>query len=69
MVRNIGDVDAAFAKAGRIIDAEYYVPLLAHATMEPPVALAEYKNGKVECWVPTQNPQAVQDTVAGAVGD
>jgi isoquinoline 1-oxidoreductase beta subunit len=68
VVRNIGDVDAVFAKGGRIVDAEYYVPLLAHATMEPPVALAEYKNGKVECWVPTQNPQAVQDTVAGAVG-
>ena len=37
-------------------------------SMEPPVAVAEYSNGKVECWAPTQNPQAVQDTVAMAVG-
>ena len=64
VVRNIGDVDAAFGKGGKIVDAEYYVPLLAHATMEPPVALAEFRDGKVEAWVPTQNPQAVQDTVA-----
>jgi isoquinoline 1-oxidoreductase beta subunit len=36
--------------------------------MEPPVAVAEFKNGKVETWAPTQNPQAVQDTVAKALG-
>ena len=68
VVRNIGDVDSAFAKAAKTIEAEYYVPLLAHATMEPPVAVAEYRDGKVEAWVPTQNPQAVQDTVAVALG-
>jgi isoquinoline 1-oxidoreductase beta subunit len=68
VVRNVGDVDAAFAKGGKIVEASYYVPLLAHATMEPPVAIAEFKNGKVEAWVPTQNPQAVQDTVAKALG-
>lgn len=68
VVRNLGDVEAAFAKGGKIVEASYYVPLLAHATMEPPVAIAEFKNGKVEAWVPTQNPQAVQDTVAKALG-
>jgi isoquinoline 1-oxidoreductase beta subunit len=68
VVRNIGDVDSAFAKGAKTIDAEYYVPLLAHATMEPPVAVAEYREGKVEAWVPTQNPQAVQETVATALG-
>ncbi len=36
--------------------------------MEPPAAVAEFKDGKVTCWTPTQNPQAVQDTVAQAVG-
>jgi len=68
VVRNVGDVDAAFAKSSKVIEAGYYVPLLAHATMEPPVAVAEYRDGKVTAWVPTQNPQAVQDTVAEAVG-
>jgi isoquinoline 1-oxidoreductase beta subunit len=68
VVRNIGDVDAAFAKGGKIIEAEYYAPHLAHASMEPPVAVAEYRDGKVVAWAPTQNPQAVQDTVATALG-
>ena len=68
VVRNVGDVDAAFAKAGKIIEAEYYAPHLAHVSMEPPVAVAEYRDGKVLAWAPTQNPQAVQDTVATALG-
>ena len=41
-IRNEGDVDAAFAKGGKIVEADYYVPLLAHASMEPPVALAGF---------------------------
>src|SRR5258705_10419694 len=68
VVRNIGDVDTAFAKGGKIIEAEYYAPHLAHASMEPPVAVAEYRDGKVVAWAPTQNPQAVQDTIATALG-
>jgi isoquinoline 1-oxidoreductase beta subunit len=68
VARNDGDVDAVFKKAAKLHEAEYYVPHLAHASMEPPVAVAEFKNGKVEAWAPTQNPQAVQDTVAKALG-
>ena len=68
VVRNEGDVDAEFAKGGRICEAEYYVPHLAHATMEPPVAVADFRDGKVEAWVPTQNPQGVQENIAQLVG-
>jgi isoquinoline 1-oxidoreductase beta subunit len=68
VVRNQGDVDGTFAKGEKIIEAEYYVPHLAHAAMEPLVAVADFRDGKVTAWAPTQNPQAVQDTVAKAVG-
>ena len=72
VVRNVGDVDAAFAKAGepgiKIVEAEFYTPHLAHVSMEPPVAVAEYRNGKVLAWAPTQNPQAVQETIASVLG-
>lgn len=68
MVRNIGDADAEFAKGGKILEADYYVPLLAHAAMEPLVALAEFKNGKATLWAPTQNPQAVQNIVSKELG-
>ncbi|MBY0503859.1 MAG: molybdopterin-dependent oxidoreductase [Bryobacteraceae bacterium] len=68
MVRNLGNVDAAFAKAAKTVEAEYYVPMLSHAPMEPPVAVADFKDGKLTCWCPTQNPQAVQETVSAALG-
>jgi isoquinoline 1-oxidoreductase beta subunit len=67
-VRNIGDVDAEFAKGGKTHEAEYYAPHLAHAPMEPPAAVAEFKDGKAVIYAATQNPQAVQDTVAAALG-
>src|ERR1700688_1098553 len=68
VVRNIGDADAVFAKGGKVHEADYYVPLLAHASMEPMVALADFKDGKVTLWAPTQNPQAVQDLVSQELG-
>jgi isoquinoline 1-oxidoreductase subunit beta len=68
VVRNNGDVDAAFAKGGKMVEAEYYAPMLAHASMEPPAALAVYRDGKVEAWAATQNPQGARDAIAEAVG-
>ena len=68
VVRNVGDVDKGFAGAAKTMEAEYYVPHLAHASMEPPVAVADFRNGQCTLWAPVQNPQAVQDTVAAAVG-
>jgi isoquinoline 1-oxidoreductase subunit beta len=68
VVRSIGDVDAEFAKGGRIIEAEYYAPHLAHASLEPPVSLADFQNGKMTIWAPTQDPQGLQEAVAQATG-
>ena len=68
VVRNIGDVDKAFAAATNLHEASYYIPLLSHAPMEPPAAVAEWKDGKVVTYAATQNPQAVQDSVASAMG-
>jgi isoquinoline 1-oxidoreductase beta subunit len=50
------------------MEAVYYTPMAAHASMEPPAAVAEFRNGKAEIWCPTQNPQAVQETVGAALG-
>ena len=68
VARNLGNVDAEFAKGGKVIEAVYYTPMAAHASMEPPVAVAEFRDGKAEIWCPTQNPQAAQETVAAALG-
>ena len=58
----------AFAQSTKTIEAEYYVPHLAHASMEPPVALADYRDGKVTVWASTQNPQAVQEVISQKLG-
>ncbi|QQS45535.1 MAG: xanthine dehydrogenase family protein molybdopterin-binding subunit [Acidobacteriota bacterium] len=68
VARKLGDVEAEFAKGGKTHEASYYIPHLAHAPMEPPAAVAEFKDGRVVIHAATQNPQAVQDTVAGALG-
>jgi isoquinoline 1-oxidoreductase subunit beta len=68
VVREIGNVDEAFAKGGKIVEAEYYAPLLAHAPMEPPAALAAYRDGKAEVWAPSQDPQGARNAIAQAVG-
>jgi isoquinoline 1-oxidoreductase beta subunit len=68
VVRELGDVDGAFANGGKIVEAEYYAPLLAHAPMEPPAALAVYRDGKVDAWAPTQSPVGARDAIAAAVG-
>ncbi len=67
-VHSVGDPDAEFAKGGKIIEAEYYAPHLAHASMEPPVAVADVQGEKVKVWAPTQDPAGVLEQVAGALG-
>lgn len=61
VVRNQGDVDAAMAKAKTKLQAEYFVPHLAQAPMEPPAAVARVKDGFCEAWACTQGPQAAND--------
>jgi isoquinoline 1-oxidoreductase beta subunit len=63
-VRSKGDVDAALGAAP--LQATYYIPLLAQAPMEPPVAVALFKDGRMEVWAPTQNPDSAQQ-LAGQV--
>jgi isoquinoline 1-oxidoreductase beta subunit len=55
VVRNDGDVEKALAAAAKTVSAEYYIPHLPHATMEPPSALARVADGKCEVWAPTQS--------------
>jgi len=64
----VGDADSALKRAPHVLRAQYFVPHLAHAPMEPPAATAEWKDGKLSIWTCCQNPQSVQETVAPFVG-
>src|SRR5258708_33893055 len=57
VVRENGNVDEEFKKGGKDVETQYYAPMQAHAPMEPPAALAVFKDGKGEAWAPSQNPQ------------
>jgi isoquinoline 1-oxidoreductase beta subunit len=67
-LREVGDVDAALAKAARVVEGEYVIPHLAHLPMEPPVAIAQVAGGKCEIWAPTQHPQAARAEAARVLG-
>ncbi|MGI9272935.1 MAG: molybdopterin cofactor-binding domain-containing protein [Woeseiaceae bacterium] len=53
--RDDGDVEAALADA-EVVSAEYKVPYLAHATMEPLNAVAILADGQLDIWAGNQNP-------------
>jgi isoquinoline 1-oxidoreductase beta subunit len=68
IARREGDVDQAFGTAAKVLEAEYFTPYLAHATMEPMGCLALVKDGKVDIWTSTQNAEASLATAAAAAG-
>jgi isoquinoline 1-oxidoreductase beta subunit len=53
---------------GRHVTAEYSLPFMAHAPMEPGNSTANYQSTKCELWAPTQVPQDCRDSVATAIG-
>ena len=59
-----GDAAAASAHATQRIEADYEVPFLAHATMEPQTCTAHVRADGVEIWVPTQDPATALATAA-----
>ncbi|WP_407188441.1 molybdopterin cofactor-binding domain-containing protein [Bradyrhizobium centrosematis] len=68
VVRKEGDADAALKGADKVIVGEYYIPHLAHVSMEPPVAVADVKGDKAEIWAPVQSPGGTRDDVAKTLG-
>ena len=48
--------------------ASYWVPFLAHATMEPMTAVARFENGSLELWASTQGPFIARAKIAKKLG-
>jgi isoquinoline 1-oxidoreductase beta subunit len=68
VARNDGDVEAAFASAAKVVEAEYFAPFLNHAPLEPMNCTAVVKGDRVEVWAPTQNAEATLAAAAEAAG-
>lgn len=70
-LRDDGNVEQALAAAagdGPPLEAEYRVPYLAHAPLEPMTAVAQLKNGRLDIWAATQIPRFVVDHAAALTG-
>jgi CO/xanthine dehydrogenase Mo-binding subunit len=63
-----GEVDGAFARAARVITAEYEFPFQSHASMGPGVAVADVRPEGVKVWTGTQKPHFAASGVAGCLG-
>lgn len=63
-----GDVDAVFAEGMTELSATYETPFLAHAPMEPPVAIADVSGGMCVVHGPFQDPQSARGLVAAWLG-
>ncbi|MGA7485612.1 MAG: xanthine dehydrogenase family protein molybdopterin-binding subunit [Xanthobacteraceae bacterium] len=66
--RSDGDVDRALAGATKRVEADYAVPFLAHATMEPQNCTAHVTADQVEIWAPTQDGETALAVAADAAG-
>ncbi|MEX1258886.1 MAG: molybdopterin cofactor-binding domain-containing protein [Gemmatimonadota bacterium] len=60
--------DETVPGATRTVSAEYRVPYLAHATMEPMCATARFEEGRLEVWAGTQDPLNARRAAAAAAG-
>ena len=68
VVRNDGDAEKALALAAKTVSAEYYIPHLAHASMEPPSATVRVADGKCDAWAPVQSPGNTREELAKKLG-
>lgn len=68
VVRRLGDFDVGVAASLKTVEAEYVVPHLAHAPMEPMAAIAQFAGDRLEVWACTQDPQGAREQLAAQLG-
>jgi isoquinoline 1-oxidoreductase beta subunit len=67
--RKDGDVAAALAQPGvKTVDAAYMYPFIPHAPLEPQNCGAQFRDGKLEVWAPSQLPAPGVGVAAGVCG-
>ena len=68
LAKQAGDAKAALTKATRTLEAEYHVPYLAHAPMEPLNATVKFENGVCDIWTGTQFQTLDQQVASKILG-
>ena len=65
---NVGDVDSAFARSKKIVEATYSTPYLPRARMEPGNATVLVTDNRVDIWAGDQSPQETRFSAAQITG-
>jgi len=68
VAREIGDTKAALDAAASTVNADYRVPYLAHACMEPLNCTAQVRADRVDLWLSTQSPDGLIPAIAQVAG-
>jgi len=64
-VHEVGDAKKAIGEAAKKVEATYYIPCVAHVTMEPMNTTAYVQKDRCDVWAPNQNQTACQGMAAG----
>ncbi len=67
VLRAVGDARSAIDGAATVFKRQYGQAHMAHAMMEPPVAVANVAGGKAEIWAPVQSPYGARGDIAAAL--
>jgi isoquinoline 1-oxidoreductase beta subunit len=67
-LRKYGDPDSAIKSSAKVVEATYEYPFIAHVTLEPQGAAAQWKDGKLEMWSTSTLPVDGRGLVAKTLG-
>ncbi|KHA53167.1 xanthine dehydrogenase family protein molybdopterin-binding subunit [Sulfitobacter geojensis] len=63
-----GEIEETLDTAEDVLEAEYRIPYLAHAPLEPMSVVVKLGEGRLDIWTGTQIPRFVQDGAAAVAG-
>jgi isoquinoline 1-oxidoreductase beta subunit len=67
-IRGDGNAEEAFKAAAKVVEGAYHYPFISHAPLEPENSTAQFKDGKLEIWTPSQLPQNGRALVSRVLG-
>jgi isoquinoline 1-oxidoreductase len=68
VTQEAGSLDDGFAEAEQVIEADYFIPYVSNAPMEPRAAVASFEGERLIVWAGTQRPFGIRTELAQRFG-